>query len=384
MNERFTQQDERLSEIIGDIYDAALNPGLWGAAFDKVCEFVGGAIAFVLSQDNVRKLVRFYFASDHDPQYRQLYVDKYFRINPIFPTVQFFDVEDARGMPDIVPYDEFCRTQFSREFIAPQGYVDAMFSNVEKSATGCAVFSVMRHSRQGLVDDEMKRRFAILVPHIRRALLIGNVIDLHKVEAAMLADSLDALAAGMLIVDANGRIAHANLSAHAMISEGNVLRAPAGRLGATDLQADQALLDVFTAAGAGDATLGRRGIAVPLTARDGARYVAHVLPLTSGARRKAGSIYRAAAVAFVHKASIDGPSPPEAIVQQFRLTAAELRVLFAIVEMGGVPDVANILGLSEPTVKAHLRHIFAKTESRRQADLVKLVASYSSPLLAKQ
>jgi hypothetical protein len=32
----------------------------------------------------------------------------------------------------------------------------------------------------------------------------------------------------------------------------------------------------------GDLAIGAQGIAVPLTARDGERYVAHVLPLTSG------------------------------------------------------------------------------------------------------
>ena len=38
----------------------------------------------------------------------------------------------------------------------------------------------------------------------------------------------------------------------------------------------------------GDAAIGTRGIALPLRGRDGSRHVAHVLPLTSGARRSAG------------------------------------------------------------------------------------------------
>ena len=374
--------DEQLSELVGEIYDAALDPALWSAAFDRACAYIGGSHAYVMAQDNVRKLVDFYFVSRHDPLYRQLYIERYFRLNPLFPTVQFFGVEETRGVPDVAPYDEFCRSQFSREYLAPQGIVDGLFSNVEKSSTGCTLFGVMRHGRQGLADDEMRRRFGLVVPHVRRALLIGNVIHLHKVEAAMLADSLDALSAGMFIVDAGGRIIHANASGHVMVAETNVLRAPNGRLGAVEARADQALLDVFSAAGTGDAAMGRRGIGVPLTARDGTRYVAHVLSLTSGARQKAGRVYRAAAAVFVHRASIDRPSPPEAIARHFNLTPAELRVLFAIVEVGGVPDVVAVLGIAEPTVKTHLRHIFEKTKSSRQADLVKLVASYSNPLLA--
>jgi DNA-binding CsgD family transcriptional regulator len=42
--------------------------------------------------------------------------------------------------------------------------------------------------------------------------------------------------------------------------------------------------------------------------------------------------------------------------------------------------VAENLGVSEATVKTHLSRIFSKTDSRRQADIVKLVAAFRSPL----
>ena len=117
-------------------------------------------------------------------------------------------------------------------------------------------------------------------------------------------------------------------------------------------------------------------------ARDGERYVAHVLPLTSGTRRKAGTSYSAVATVFVHKAVLDLPSPPEAVANEFQLTPAELRVLFAIIEVGGVPEVAEVLGISEGTVKTHLHHVFGKTSTTRQVELVKLVAGYSNTLIA--
>jgi len=52
----------------------------------------------------------------------------------------------------------------------------------------------------------------------------------------------------------------------------------------------------------------------------------------------------------------------------------------AIVQIGGVPEVAPVLGISEPTVKTHLQRVFEKTGTNRQADLIKLVAGYMSPL----
>jgi DNA-binding CsgD family transcriptional regulator len=86
------------------------------------------------------------------------------------------------------------------------------------------------------------------------------------------------------------------------------------------------------------------------------------------------------AAIFVRKAAFDLPHPLETIASAFELTPADLRVMMAIIEVGGVPEVAPVLGISETTVKTHLQHVFEKTGTQRQADRVKLVAGYISPL----
>ena len=106
-----------------------------------------------------------------------------------------------------------------------------------------------------------------------------------------------------------------------------------------------------------------------------------MLPLTSGARREVSRSYSAAAALFIHKAVLDTPSPPEVIAKSYKLTPTELRVLLAVVEIGGVPEVAEALGIAETTVKTHLGRIYEKTATARQADLVKLVAGYSNSLV---
>jgi DNA-binding CsgD family transcriptional regulator len=377
------REAEELSHVIGDVYDASLDPALWPNAIESICGFVGAASASLHSQDSVSRATDALFWWGREasaPHYFKIYLEKYGKINPIFPGVIFFDLELPIAIPDVISCEEFVQTRFFREWLAPQSLMDGLFTNLEKGATGCALFTAMRDAGQGQVDEHMRRRFELITPHIRRAMLIGKVIDLHRVEAAALADSLDQLASGMFIVDSTGRIIHANASAHRLIAEADVLRAANGRLATFDPHSSQNLLDVFAAAQAGDAAVGRQGIAMALTGRTGERYVAHVLPLTAGARRKAGVTYAATAAVFVRKAALDLPSPPEAVAGQFKLTPAEVRVLFAVVEIGGVPEVAPVLGISEQTVKTHLHRIYEKTATRRQADLVKLVASYAGTL----
>jgi DNA-binding CsgD family transcriptional regulator len=168
-----------------------------------------------------------------------------------------------------------------------------------------------------------------------------------------------------------------------LLDAGDFLSVVRGRIVARDTKVDPTLRELFAAAGGGDAAIGTRGIALQLMARNGSRYVAHVLPLTSGARRLTGIAYSATAALFICKVATEAPSAPEVIARAYNLTPTELRVLLAIVEVGGVPEVAAALGVAESTIKTHLGSLFVKTGAGRQADLVKIFAGFATPLIGR-
>jgi DNA-binding CsgD family transcriptional regulator len=182
----------------------------------------------------------------------------------------------------------------------------------------------------------------------------------------------------MYLVDADGRLIHANAAGSVILAARDILSSVGGRLVASDTQVQRTLRDVFAAAGQGDEALGVKGIAMPLIGNDGERYVAHALPLTSGARRRAGLDRVAAAALFVRRAALVTSSTSQVIGETFRLTPTELRVLLAIVEVGGIPEVANAFGVADTTVRTHVNRLFQKMGATRQADLVKLVAGYAT------
>jgi DNA-binding CsgD family transcriptional regulator len=374
------REAEQVLSLVGDIYDAALDPTLWTDALPAIGEFVGGQGGGIVSKDSVSKASAPHYHFGVDPDYVQIYAESHSKFDPL-ATLPFFDVEQIVSIPQLVPYGEFCQGRFFHEWMQPQDWVDTASCVLEKSALSCSFLTILRKEGCGVVDDEMRQRMALVVPHVRRAVLIGRAIDLKTTEASAFADTLDAISAGMFLVDAGGRIVHANGSGQALLDERSVLRAGGGKLAAIEAGADKELNQTLALAGAGDAAVGAKGIAVPLKARNGEHYVAHALPLTSGERRRAGAGHAATAALFVHKAELAFSSAPETIARLYRLTPTELRVLLAIVEVGGVPEVAEALGIGEATVKTHLHRLFAKTETTRQADLVKLVAAFSNPLL---
>lgn len=373
---------EQIPSLIADIYDAALDPSRWSAVLVKSAHFVGGSAASVFAKDaKSRSGIVYHTGGDIDPHYTRLYFDKYVKFDPFMSAHVTAEIEQPVCAADIMPFDEFRQTRIYQEWVQPQGWVDCVTAALDKSETGAALFGVFRRDEHGVVDDDTRWRMRQILPHIRRAVLIGRVIERKTAAAATFADTLDGLRAGVFLVDAAGRIVHANASGRALAAEGAVLRVADGRLVPADAHAARALSDIFAAAGHGDAAVGIRGIAVPLTARDGERYAIHVLPLTSGVRRCAGTRYAAVAAVLVRKATIEAPSLAETIARHYGLTPTELRVLLANIQTGGVAETADALGIGEATVKTHLHRVFGKTGAGRQADLVKLVAGFANPLV---
>ncbi|QWG14754.1 helix-turn-helix transcriptional regulator [Bradyrhizobium sediminis] len=370
---------KQLSALIGDIYDAVFDPDLRTDVLDRIAGFTGGHSGSLLSKHALNDSENLYCYIGNDPETLQAYSESYPKLDSTADPMSA-GIDQIVSAEDLVPYDEFRRGRFYREWARPHGWGDIASAVIDKSATSCTFLSVARQETSGLVDDQMRHRMALVIPHVRRALLIGKTIHHKEAEAICFTDIFDGLSAGMVLVDASGRIVHANSAGGALLEATDFLRKTAcGQLVAGDAATNAALRDILVAASAGDTVLGVKGTALPLTAHNGERYIAHVLPLTSGARRGASLAYNAVAALFVRKAALES-SPAEVIGEMYKLTPTELRVLLAIVDIGGVPEVAASFGVAATTVKTHLSRLFEKTGVGRQADLVKLVAGFSTPL----
>lgn len=374
------EEDQGLTQLIGEIYDAALDASRWTHVLAKIARYVDGQAAGLLTKDGVSKSGSVYYQAGVDPHFVGTYMETYWKFDPV-ASLPDYELEQIVSVPDLMPYEEFLAGRFYREWAQPQGWIDAANAVLEKSTSSCAYLTVLRNQTSGMVDDEMRRRMGLLVPHVRRAVRTGKVIDLRQAEAATFADILDGLNPAIFLVDAEGQIVHGNAASRSLMDTGDLLRVLHGRLTASDAQVDQTLHNAIIAAATADEETGSKGSAVSLRGHGGERYVAHVLPLSASVRHNPGVGSRAVAALFVRKAELKTAPPSEVIGKTYKLTPTELRVLLAIVNVGGVRQVAGNLGVADTTVKTHLGRLFEKTGVSRQADLVKLVAGYSSMLV---
>lgn len=366
---------EHLSEVVGHLYDAAVDAEHWPIALEAACGFVGGCAANLFSQDAATQNAVRHYSWGEDPHYEQQFFQTYASLNPFYPAAVFLPVGEVFAGSDIIPNKEFQKTRFFREWVGPQGRIDSLLSNIERTATTASAFSIQRSRAQGLADTAAKRRFGLLVPHMRRAATIGRIIGFQQVREQALLAILDKLETAVILVSGNGRLVQANPSGGKLLESGELVRLSRGRVEAVRLDAKDGLSAAITAAGKGDGEIGDGGIAIPLQIIGSNQTVAHVLPLSRGLRRDAGDSDAVAAI-FIQRFSLAQPTSLEAVAARFKLTPSETRVLAAVMEAGSIPEQATRLGISRATLKTHLNHLYSKTGARRQVDLVRLMTGY--------
>jgi hypothetical protein len=240
------------------------------------------------------------------------------------------------------------------------------------------MLTIRKHDGHGGVDGQMRQGAVLIVPHFQCAVLIGHLFDRSKAMQAVLAETLENVEAGVFLVGPNGNIVFANAPGRTIL-DGTLLRERGNSLAAVEPMAHRMLREIFVAADGGDVSATRRGVSVPLSASPHVRWFAHVLPLTSGGRQRTGALYSAIAAAFVRKTSPASPLPLETLAKLYKPTASEVRVLHAVMKVSGVRALADLLGISQATVKTHLHNVFHKTGTTRQSELVKLAPGFEPP-----
>jgi DNA-binding CsgD family transcriptional regulator/PAS domain-containing protein len=369
-------REEELLDLVGRIYEAALDCSLWPDVLTRLAHAFHGQTACLFQHDVATGATSRLASVNLSPRLFADYESYYWAKDIWSPNPRRHAVGTAYASHDVIPDRVLLRSEFYNDLLKPHRLFYAIGGLPLVEDNRVFVLGMHRPKASTQYGPAQVRDLQRLMPHLARALQIQHRVEQTAAERDGLLEIADCLHHGMVVYDARGRILRVNRvggeicrQADGLTISKEVLTAasPAetSRLG-------QLVYDcVHTANGNGQASGGPLLITRPSGRRS---YALLVTPLRAG--RKGLEERRPAAVVFLSDPDQSPETPAGALARLYGLTRAEARVVHALASGQRIEDIAEQSQRSLSTVRTQLKQVFQKTGVRRQAELVRLVIQF--------
>jgi len=369
---------EGLSKIIGLIYEAGLKPDIWPSVLDRLADLLAATSgAAIISYDSRVRAAAMLFPRV-DPEYVRSFLEYWSHGSLMLDYGRRSPTAAVVNREMFISREEYCRTAFFNEWCKPLRAEAFMGAKLLTEGSLSTFFGVVRPYASGDFDQAETRLFAVLVPHLQRALQVHlRVRGLDQpLEGSV--EILNQLLCGILLVDAQAQVIFANRAAE------KILRAGCGLLLERDgLRADiphetQVLRRTIAHCAKPGGEFRRVGGCLRVSRENRSPLSVLVVPHCSGYSWI--DVVRPRSIVFVSDPEDCAAAKCENLRADFGLTPAEAALALEISKADGLGAAANRLGVSLATAHTQLAHIFDKTGARRQAQLVRLLLQDRPPI----
>jgi DNA-binding CsgD family transcriptional regulator/PAS domain-containing protein len=369
---------ERFSATLESVYDCVLEPDNWQVALAQINALTGAdSAAFHWGDIPTRTAIETYHIGMSPEMLGAL------RQYSIYWAMQVdainWKVGTVYHLPDLLSREEFENGRFYREVIVPHRQCDYMGINPVNDGQRLAALSVNTSVDRGVFQPRSVELLRLLAPHITKAAKLSAAFDLKTLQSKVLEKTLDTLSSGVLLLNAQGQAIYSNAAAQRMLHNHSGIRLAQGKLVIKQTDAEDAfktslaaLREPARAAEQPPAT-----IAIP---NDTTPLIITVLPIETGRRKGLMGAFEATVAVFIQNMTALLPIPSEALNALYGFTPAETKVTMALLQGFSTADIADILGITEGTVRSHIKSVFAKTGTARQAELVQMLMRAMSPV----
>jgi DNA-binding CsgD family transcriptional regulator len=372
--------EEFLLDLIGDFYDAALDPAAWPRALERLSDAFGG-VPVHFGVQHLPRGMSWTVSVRRDPIFHRIFQERFAppHTNPVMEAAKSMRTSTLYPRRSFWDDAAYYASDMHHEIVRPQGQDDFAVAMLVRTVDYVVPFSLYRRIGADPFSASELAFLDRLLPHLNRCLRLQLRLGAAEADRRQLAAALDAYPRALIVLGADGQIMHANARAEALLGAGDGIAARGGRIAASDPRAEGRLRRMIAMAAATGAGLGTDpGGNVVLPRRPPGRPLcALVSPLPNGAIRDRGA--GGLALLAVHEPDRQQPAPARLLAELFALTPAEARTALALIEGNRLQDVADRLGVSLATVRTHVQRAFDKTGTHRQADLVRLLLTYGTP-----
>lgn len=361
-------REDRLLELIEQVYAAPFQEEGWERAIDALCQAFEAAWGHVLRVDPETLDAPFRVLRGPDPAWGEAYLRDWAHDDPWAEPSLRQPVGTVGASEQILTPEALHRTRFYAEWLRPQGLEGGMAAVLERTDAGrLAVLAFLRVPGRAPYGERELAALQALVPHVRRALQVDARLRAAEVRQAVADGVLEHLGGAACLVDGDGRLIWSNARGRALLERGETLRLEGPRLVAAATEARPALEEAI--AQATDPSAPRGSLLRLADGKGGPPRGMSVWPVPASAR---GGRF-----AFLLCRPLEAPRriAPEVLQALFGLTSAEADVAVALTRGEDVRAIAQRRGVASETVRGQLKSVLAKTGCARQAELVKLLLS---------
>jgi DNA-binding CsgD family transcriptional regulator len=357
---------DEFSRLVAGIYATATAPDRWESAIRAIHMSLGGTGASLLRGGGS---VWSFHESTISVNALDSYAQYYYQFDYVLAALQEGPVGAVRTGAEVVVPNR--NAEFHAGWMRPNQLEDGLFVRLNDGPQATC-FILSTSDRSGSFDDpERVKAMNGLVVHLQQALHTQNRLTELANNNGALAGALEAVRHGIVIVGPAGRVLNLNSAAENILRAEDGLSHRHGCIAATG-RSDHDLRRALNCAQADGTTEIPTGQAFICERPSGKRpYVIHVLPLS---RPTSDETSRGpAALMLVVDPELENESPTALLRRLHKLTATEAEVALRISRGLSVMQIADEMSVSYQTVRTHLQHIFDKTDTHRQGELVRLL-----------
>jgi DNA-binding CsgD family transcriptional regulator len=367
--------NETISKLLGSLYDAAADPTLWNPFLEHLARDTGARSAGLVMLDLGQEVFTISRSWEVDPEATRLYQEHY---GPL-------DVWAQRGLSKpagyvcnseaLSPLAEMGITEIYNDFMVRFDVEHGLFGVVENSRSRWASISLYRDSSRLPFQGPELELVRFLAPHMQRAFKLHLEFSELKAQSVSYETTLDMLATGVIFLGFKGEVLLLNRSATAFLAERDGLQASRAGIRAEREPESDLLTKTISEACSRSISNGPSVGGTMLVSRRG-RPPLQILVCPT--RNSPIGLSRAvAAVAFVNDPLQQQRPPQEVLRVLYGLSPAESRVALLLGDGRAPREIANIVGVTDNTVRSQIKSIFSKTGVKRQGELVRLLLSHS-------
>ena len=368
---------ETLSDTIMAIYDSALATEGWFKALRRIADFSGSAGCRIIVEQNIGAPM--ILSVEEGSEYQS--AGKSIELGGI--------TASAEQAALVLAGELLVRSQMASDAVSV-GSAEAWHTDdigdvltvvLLGSNCGSIVLEAIKTKQQGIYSEAELARMRMITSHLAKAIRISDSLSVSRLTSELLETGLEALCTGVYFISRRSRVVYLNRQAREQVKSAKVLRLVDDRLVATDRGSQKLLQAAFDKIEDDLALNDCPGCSVALADGAGSGYVAHVLPLRGVSQSRIAEHFAAIAAIFVQDPATAPSLANAAFAKLYGLTDGEQRLLNGLVPGLSLAEAARPLGISEATARTHLRRIFAKTKTSKQAELLYLLMTCTPPTL---